>query len=105
MRRLLVVACALTVSGCGSYHWERPPELPMADYDRDRAECYLMSRGMPQQGYMVAGGGTGRAGSYAAAGAGIAAAGYALGQAIQQQEDREACFAAMGWKKVRDPDK
>ena len=96
------IALVISLAGCGSYHWERPMDRPQADYDRDRAECYLMARGMPKQGYTFAGGGSGQAGAYAAAGASFAAAGAALGQAIQEQEDREACFTMMGWKKVRD---
>jgi hypothetical protein len=99
MRGLLkITMAALLLAGCAT-HWERLPDagVQQASFSEDKARCYLFARGMPKQGYMYAGGGTGRAGAYAAAGAGIAAGLTALGQVIQEVQDRNACMAMAGW--------
>jgi hypothetical protein len=98
---LIIAALAIALTGCAQ-HWEAMPgQPPTANFEVDQSRCYLISRGMPQEGYMFAGGGTGRAGAYAAAGAGIAALGAAIGQAIQRQEDRDNCMVMAGWHKVQ----
>jgi hypothetical protein len=93
------LAAVITLSACAS-HWERAPGHEQAVYEEDEARCYLMSRGMPHDGYAFAGGGTGRAGAYASAAAGIATAGALIGLAIQQQHDKDACMSLAGWRKV-----
>jgi len=93
------LALVIGLSGCAA-HWERSPDHPQANFEEDQARCYLISRGMPHDGYAFAGGGTGRAGAYAAAGAGTASLGAAIGLAIQQQNDRDACMTLAGWRKV-----
>ena len=98
-RLAALAAAALTLSAC-AYHWERAPGHEQANYEEDDARCYLISRGMPQQGFAFAGGGTGRAGAYASAAAGIATAGALIGLAIQQQHDKDACMALAGWRRV-----
>ena len=99
--RRLAALCAvpLLLSAC-AYHWERAPGHEQAVYEEDDARCYLMSRGMPTQGFAFAGGGSGRAGAYAAGAAGLATAAAAIGLAIQQQHDKDACMSLAGWRKV-----
>ena len=70
-------------------------------FEQDDARCYLLSRGMPQQGFMFAGGGTGTAGAAAAGYAAGATLGAAIGLAIQQQKDRDTCMMLSGWRKAR----
>jgi len=99
--RTIAVSLALTMSltACAS-HWERSPGHEYADYDQDEARCYLIGRGMPQEGFAAGGGGTGQAGAYAAAGAGLAMMAFAIGRAVQQQKDHDACMTLSGWHKV-----
>jgi hypothetical protein len=97
--RAALLCALLTTAGC-AYHWERAPGHENADFEEDTARCYLMSRGMPHASYAFAGGGTGQAGAYAAAGAGLATLAAGIGQAIKEQNDREACMTLAGWRKL-----
>jgi hypothetical protein len=101
MKKTLPALCAasLLLSAC-AYHWERAPGHEQAVFEEDDARCYLMSRGMPQTSYAFAGGGTGRAGAYAAGAAGIATAAALIGLAIQQQRDKDSCMTLAGWRHV-----
>ena len=97
----IMLTALLPLTACS--HWERAPGNTAGVWDEDKARCYLVGRGMPKQGFAFAGGGSGRAGAYAAAGAGIASAGMIIAQAVQEQEDRDACMTISGWRKVAGP--
>ena len=100
--RALMLAASIPLAGCVS-HWERGPVAAQRDWNIDRASCALAARGMPQQGFMFAGGGTGRAGAYAAGAAGLASAAMIIAQAAQAQEDRDNCMQSVGWQKIAGP--
>ena len=91
---LLISTCLL--SGCAYHTFAPGPGMSANNFEPDSAKCRMYSRGQ-QSGFSFAASGSPR---FVAASTGGAALGYAVGSAVQANQNYNDCMIATGWRVI-----
>jgi hypothetical protein len=91
---LTISVAAALLGGCVTHTFAPGPGMSALDFEPDSAQCRLFARGA-RTGFAF-----GAAGSpkFVGAAMGGAAVGYAIGSAIEQNQNFNDCLQARGWR-------
>jgi PDZ domain len=94
MRKLTSIIVVTLLGGCVTHTFVPGPGMSAIDFEPDSAQCRLFSRGA-QTGFAFGASGSPQ---YVGAAMGGAALGYAIGSAVEKNQNFNDCMQAHGWR-------